>query len=66
MRIEIKEKQIRKEKNMSLSELSKKSGISTTHINDIENNLKSPSLLVAVLLARALDINITELYMIYF
>ncbi len=66
MRIEIKVKQIRKEKNMSLSELSKKSGISTTHINDIENNLKSPSLLVAVLLARALDINITELYMIYF
>lgn len=66
MRIEIKVKQIRKEKNMSLSELSKKSGISTTHINDIENNLKSPSLLVAVLLAKALDIDITELYMIYF
>lgn len=66
MRIEIIVKQIRKEKNMSLSELSKKSGISTTHINDVENNLKSPSLLVAVLLAKALNINITEIYKIYY
>lgn len=66
MRIEIRVKQIRKEKNMSLSELSKKSGISTTHINDIENNLKSPSLLIAVLLAKALNIDITEMYIIYF
>lgn len=66
MRIEIRVKQIRKEKNMSLNQLSKKSGISTTHINDIENNLKSPSLLVAVLLAKALNINITELYKLYF
>lgn len=62
----MKLKQIRKEKNMSLSELSKKSGISTTHINDVENNLKSPSLLVAVLLAKSLNIHITELYKIYF
>lgn len=66
MRIEIVIKETRKSKNITLKQLSKKSGISTTHINDIENNLKSPSLIVAVLLAKALNINITELYKIYF
>ena len=42
--------------------MSEKSGISTTHINDIENNIKKPSLLVMVQLAKALDVDITELY----
>ena len=47
---------------MTLSMLSKKSGVSRTHINDIENNLKSPSLFVMVRLAKALDVEVTELY----
>ena len=62
MHIEILLKQIREEKNMTLSKLSEKSGVSTTHINDIENNIKSPSLLVMVRLSKALDVEITELY----
>ena len=64
MSIEILLKQVRQEKNMTLSMLSKKSGVSRTHINDIENNLKSPSLIVMVRLAKALDVEITELYKI--
>ncbi len=62
MSIEILLKQVRQEKNMTLSMLSKKSGVSRTHINDIENNLKSPSLFVMVRLAKALDVEVTELY----
>ena len=38
MSIEILLKQVRQEKNMTLSMLEKKSGVSRTHINDIENN----------------------------
>ena len=64
MSIEILLKQVRQEKNMTLSMLSKKSGVSRTHINDIANNLKSPSLFVMVRLAKALDVEITELYKI--
>lgn len=62
MHIEILLKQKRKEKKLTLEQLSKKTGVSSTHINDIENNLKSPSLLIMVLLSKALDVKITELY----
>jgi len=62
MHIEILLRKVRDEKNISLNVLSMKSGVSRTHINDIENNLKSPSLLVMVKLAKALNVGITELY----
>lgn len=62
MRVEILVKEVREKGNVSLKKLSEKSGISTTHINDIENNIKSPSLLVMIRLAKALDVEITELY----
>lgn len=62
MKIEILVKDIRKEKHFSLEKLSNKSGISTTHINDIENNIKGPSLYVMVRLAKALNVDITKLY----
>ena len=62
MHIEILLKKVRNEKNMTLNKLSEKSGVSTTHINDIENNIKSPSLFVMVRLSKALDVEITELY----
>lgn len=62
MHIEILLKQVRKRKKITLKKLSDKSGVSTTHINDVENNLKSPSLLVMIQLAKALDVEITELY----
>ena len=62
MHVEILVKDVREKGNVSLQKLSDKSGISTTHINDIENNIKSPSLLVMIRLAKALDVEITELY----
>ena len=62
MHIEILLKQVRNEKNITLNKLSEKSGVSTTHINDIENNIKRPSLFVMVRLSKALDVEITELY----
>ena len=62
MHVEILIKQIRQKEKISLNKLSEKSGISTTHINDIENNIKSPSLLVMVRLSKALNVEITELY----
>ena len=54
MHIEILLKQKRKEKKLTLEQLSKKTGVSSTHINDIENNLKSPSLLIMVLLYKVI------------
>ena len=62
MHIEILLKQIREQKNVTLTKLSEKSGVSTSHISDIEKNFKMPSLIVMVKLAKALDVNITELY----
>lgn len=64
MHMEILLKQVRQNKNVTLNRLSEKSGISTTHINDIENNIKSPSLFIMARLAKALDVEITELYKI--
>lgn len=62
MHIEILVKQIREKKQLTLSQLSDKSGVSVTHINDVENNMKGPSLLIMVKLAKALDVSITDLY----
>ena len=62
MHVEILLREVRQKKNLTLNKLSEKSGISSTHINDIENNLKSPSLFVMIRLAKALDVEITELY----
>lgn len=62
MKVEILVKDIRREKNISLKKLSNKSGVSTTHINDIENNIKSPSLYIMIRLAKALNVDITRLY----
>lgn len=62
MHVEILLKDVRQKKKITLSKLSERSGISTTHINDIENNIKGPSLFVMIRLAKALDVQITELY----
>jgi len=64
MQVEILLKEVRKEKNYTLSQLSKKSGISKTHINDIENNVKEPSFSMMVRLSYALNIPIDKLYKI--
>ena len=54
MHIEILVKEVREQKGMTISGLSRKSGVSVAHISDIEKAFKSPSLLVMV--------EITELY----
>ena len=56
MHIEILVKEVREQKGMTIS------GLSVAHISDIEKAFKSPSLLVMVRLARALNVEITELY----
>lgn len=66
MKIKIKIKEIRKNRNITLKELSKKSGISTTHINDIENNLKSPGLFSMIVISQALKVDINDLFDIEF
>ena len=62
MRVEILLKEKRKERNLTLAQLSDKTGISTTHINDIENNIKEPSLSMMIRIAKALDLSIEDLY----
>ena len=62
MHIEILLKQIREEKNVTIKKLAEKSGVSKTHISDIEKNFEMPSLIVMVKIAKALDVNITDLY----
>ena len=62
LHIELLIKEIRKEKGITLEQLSKMTNVSTSHINDIENNKKEPSLSIAVMLAKALKVEITEIY----
>ena len=62
MHIEILLRSVREKKGITLTKLAEKSGDSKTHINDIENYVKSPSLLVMVKLAKALNVDINELY----
>ena len=62
MHIEILLKQIRKQKRLTLEQLAERTGISKTHINDEENNLKEPRLSIMVRLSKALDVQITDLY----
>lgn len=62
MQIRILIKKVRKEKNITLAQLSERTGISKTHINDIENEIKEPGFSMMVRLAKGLDVNISELY----
>lgn len=62
MQIKLLLKEIRKQKDLTLQELSDLTKISTTHLNDIENNLKEPSLSIAIKLSIALNVKIEELY----
>lgn len=62
MHIEMLIREVRQQKQMTIAALSKKSGVSPAHLSDIEKNFKSPSLLVMVRIAKALDVDIRELY----
>ncbi len=62
MRVKILLKEKRKERNLTLAQLSDRTGISTTHINDIENNIKEPSISMMIRIAKALDLKLEDLY----
>lgn len=64
MKIIFKIKELRLERGLTLEDLSKLTGISSTHINDIENQYKKPSLEIIILLAKALHVDIKDLYSI--
>lgn len=57
-------KDIRRGQKLTLKKLSNRTGISTTHLNDIESNYKMPSLIFAIKIAKALKVNINDLYYI--
>lgn len=57
-------KSIREKQGISLQQLSYKTGISISHLCDVENNNKMPSLIYAILIAKALRVKISELYTI--
>lgn len=62
MRIEILLKEIRKKRGLSLEQLSKITGVSSSHLNYIEKNEKEPTLAVMVMIAQGLNMDIKELY----
>lgn len=64
MEIEIKLKEIRQSKNISLKKLAVMTGISSTHLNDIENNLKTPSLSIMLRIAKVLKVDVDDLYIV--
>ncbi|MDR1754787.1 MAG: helix-turn-helix transcriptional regulator [Eubacterium sp.] len=55
-------KKIRLEKGISLSELAEKSGVSVSHIHNIESGFKNPTIKVLCKLAKALDVPCSELF----
>ena len=54
--------EIRTAKKMTLRDLSEKSGVSKSQINDIENGFKHPSVLTLCELAYALDVQPEALF----
>lgn len=62
MRIEYLIKEIRESKNITLRELSRKTGISNGYLSEIERNEKKPSFDYMILIAKALNVQLEELY----
>lgn len=62
MKVIILLKEIREEKQISLEELARMSGISKSHLNYIERNEKEPTLTILIKIAKALNVDIEKLY----
>ena len=60
--LEVKTWKARTDKNLTLVELSKLTGISKTTLNDIENGKTSPTLRQLEYIAIALNVRITDLF----
>lgn len=61
MKIILNLESIRLEQNKSQKELSKLSGVSQSHISELESNLKSPTLSTIEKLMNALNVPLDEL-----
>ncbi len=66
MRVIFNIKEIREKRNMSLSTLERKSGVSRSHLNYIEQNEKMPTLIVVIKIAKGLGVSILDLYKVEF
>lgn len=62
MRIIIKVYNVRSQKRLTLRQLEKKSGVSFSAINLIENGQRSPTLETLRLLAEALNVSVKDLF----
>lgn len=62
MKIEILLKQIRIEKGMTLETLSQLSGISKGHLSKIERQEREPKISTLILIAKALKVDVNNLY----
>ena len=66
MHIEIIIKEVRESKNISISELSRMTKISKSHLSNIEKGEKEPSISILIRIALALKVDEKELYKIYY
>lgn len=62
MHVEILLKEIREKKNISLEQLSRTTGISTSHLNYIERGVREPTISMLCRIAIALKVDVKELY----
>ena len=62
MKIEILLKQIRLEKGMTLETRSQLSGISKGHLSKIERQEREPKISTLILIAKALKVDVNNLY----
>ena len=62
MKIEILLKQIRLEKGMTRETLSQLSGISKGHLSKIERQEREPKISTLILIAKALKVDVNNLY----
>lgn len=62
LKIEMLIKQIREQKNISLRELSRRTGISDSHLSNIERGEKETVLSKLLMIADALDVEITDIF----
>ena len=65
MRIELKIREVREKRNISINQLAEMTGITKSHLSYIERNEKEPSLSIIVRIALALRVDEKELYKIY-
>ncbi len=60
--VEIKLREVRERKNLTIMQLAELSGVSKTHISAVENNKRMPGINVLCLLAAAMDVLPEDLY----